>query len=171
MRRDRAEARGGEVRRVERAARRCDGRSPAPPPARRPACAEVLRTFRRNQDQRGGAIVLLAAIEQAIGFRDPARRVIHLFGERTAVHHRARIGLGVMIRRHCDGPHRLAPDAVFMRVAHELQRVALRRYEDAVGVDQCIVAGTVHRPRHVRSAGTGPVRARDTPPQCLPGRR
>ena len=37
--------------------------------------------------------------------------------------------------------HRLAPDAVLVHVAHELQRVALGRHEDAVRVDQRVVAG------------------------------
>ena len=46
-----------------------------------------------------------------------------------------------MIGRHRDRPHRFAPDAVFVHVAHELQCIALRGHEDAVRIDQRVVAG------------------------------
>jgi hypothetical protein len=50
-----------------------------------------------HQDNGGGAVVLLTAVEEVERFGDPARVVIGLLGERAATHHRPRIRLGVVI--------------------------------------------------------------------------
>ena len=110
--------------------------------------AEVARLFRRHQDQRGRAVVLLAAIEQAPGFDDPARGVVGFGRERPAVHHRARIGLGMVIGGERDGALRRIGDLVLVQEAHRAHGVALRRRHHAVGrVERRLAGGDAARRR------------------------
>ena len=64
---------------------------------------ELLGPLGRHEDDGGGAVVLHAAVEQAVGLGDPAALVVGLARERPAVHHGPRVLLRVVVgsQRHC----------------------------------------------------------------------
>ena len=87
--------------------------------------------------------------------------VVGLGGERPAVHHRARVGLRVVVGRERDRPLGLAADAVVVHEAHDPHGEALRRRDQPVREGERRLAGDASPPAaRRRSAGTGPARAR-----------
>src|SRR5215470_12603374 len=117
---------------------------------------QVARPLRRDHDDGGGAVVLHAEVVEAQGLDDPARGVVGLQRARPAVHHRARIGLRVVIRRQRDGPLRPLVDAVIMHEAHHSHGEALGRRAEAIG------EGQRGLPRH-RGAGRRRAKALELP--------
>ena len=101
---------------------------------------EVPGLLGRHDDQRRRTVILLAAIEQPPRLDDPARVVVGLRRQRPAVHHRARIGLRVMIRGERNGALRRWRDLVLVQEAHRPHGVALRGRHHAVGRVEGILA-------------------------------
>jgi hypothetical protein len=58
---------------------------------------EIARPLGGDDHERGGAVVLHAAVEEAEGLHDPARGVVRLRGQRPPVHNGSRVGLRMMI--------------------------------------------------------------------------
>ena len=101
---------------------------------------QVAGALGRHQQDGRRAVILLAAVEQPERLGDPARGVIVLLGQRPAVHHRARVLLGVVIGGHGDRPQRRPFDAVLMGEALVAHGVFLRGRHDAVGHGEGVVA-------------------------------
>ncbi|XJC73907.1 hypothetical protein ACHFCA_25465 [Delftia tsuruhatensis] len=80
---------------------------------------QLLGTFCVHQNQRCRAIVFHAAIKKVKRLDDPARRIVALFAQWLAVHHRARVVLRVMVRGHRNGAQGFLAHAVLMHVPHD----------------------------------------------------
>ena len=116
-----------------------DGRPVAPPVALDGAeevdgpVRELGRPLGRHQDHGGGAVVLHAAVEQAVGLGDPAALVVRLGRQRAPVHHRPRVLLGVVVRRQGHRPLGVEAHAALVHEAVHAQGEGLRRRHQAEG--------------------------------------
>ena len=95
--------------------------------------AQVAGALGGDEDQRGGAVVLQAAVEEPEGLHDPARGVVRLGRQRPAVHHRARVVLRVVVGGERDRALGLGLDAVVVHEAHHPHGEALGRRHEPVG--------------------------------------
>ena len=73
---------------------------------------EVTGTVCGDEHHRRGPVVLETAVVQAVRLDDPPRLVVLGRSEGSAVHHRPRVLLGVVVGGECDGAHRRTVDTV-----------------------------------------------------------
>ena len=132
-RRQRGEA-GGRVQRrvVARGAGAVLGSGGGPQQVHR-CVRQVADTFGGHHDERRRAIVLHAAVVEAMRLDDPPCLVVGLRGQGTAVHHRPGIVLSMVIGGQGYRFVGVAADAGLVQVAHATHGEHLRRRHQPVG--------------------------------------
>ena len=78
---------------------------------------EVARALGAGQDQCGGAVVLHAAVIKMKRFDDPSRTIVLLAGQRSAIHHGARVKLRMVVVGEHHGGEGVLGDAMLVNEA------------------------------------------------------
>ena len=93
---------------------------------------EIARDLRRRHDHRRRPIRLQATVVQPKRIGDHPRILVVLQRDRPPVHHRARIALRVLVRRHRDLPQLRRGGAVLVHMTPSPHRQKLRRRHQAL---------------------------------------